>query len=343
MHLNFYRSLLRIGFNNFSASSVTSPAIQFFSSYFSKHVILAKTLFSVEDVVPEVSSDTLDVAGVQQVSKGGTSPSRRPTRLEHKSSWTSTETISLSMCQDSLDSIDLWNGCSRSLLLLINEVVALKEQAKILTVENTSEIEARRAAIESTIQRLKHSLINLSQLQPPTLSTDHVEGATSRIQLLIRNAEAYRSAAILLLNESSVPEFYGLSAKFDHRRLTPALSAEEKSFHIEFILRTAHDIISLPDVPISWPLWPLFIAGCCVTNEDDKAVVLSLFRNAQQKTPYENISRAQKVVELMWQQREFRSSSSGGSAQRTQPPRRAAGYYEWEEVMRLKGWMLSLA
>ncbi|RAH56063.1 hypothetical protein BO85DRAFT_423860 [Aspergillus piperis CBS 112811] len=285
---------------------------QLFMSYFSAHLVLAKSLFPIDKVLPavELRNDPL-------------SP------VEEGTCWTSSESLSKAMKPDTLREIDVWNGMSNRMLLLINDILSLKDDVQVMYGEGF-EVEERRSAIEAKIITLQRNLQDTTDLLPESLRRCHDSAeVVHRRRLLEYTGESYRLAACLLLSEASTPAFLGYTSEH-----SLGLDATRKQRHVDYILSLVESIVSsLDHLPISWPLWPLFIASCCSTTESEKARALAQFQAAQAKAPYENTVRAQTVVELLWQRRELYVA---GERTRT-------GRFEWELVMEFLGWQTSFA
>ncbi|RAK99373.1 Zn(II)2Cys6 transcription factor [Aspergillus ibericus CBS 121593] len=286
---------------------------QLFLSYFSAHLVLAKSLFPIDRVLTVVDvwndpSSTVNAEGA---------------------SWTSSEVLSKVMRPETLNEIDMWNGMSNHMLLLINDILSLKDDVQALH-EQDMLLEEKQTAIEAKITTLQTSLQTITHLLPNSLHQfrDSAEGA-HRCRLLEYTSEAYRLAACLLLSEASTPAFLGYTSGFGM-----GLDTMRKQRHIDSILSLVESIVSSLDyLPISWPLWALFIASCCSTSEPEKTRALALFHAAQGKAPYENTVRAQTVVELLWQRRGLN----------VEGVRMRIGRFEWESVMEFLGWQTSFA
>ncbi|KAJ9616130.1 hypothetical protein H2204_014074 [Knufia peltigerae] len=317
VHLKYYREYLVWRIRHPGLASARSPLAHYAASYFAAHTVLAKSLFSIADSASPAALALLDRT------------------FDSCNTWTSTEFISSFMSTESLNEIDPWNGYSNSLLLLINEIACLREDAVAMHHHRLSQ-----ARIEAKIRLLETSLSRLSQSSPASLRNTDQQTLSHQRRLLEGNAEAYRLAAILFLNESSSPRFLGLATTNDAGPAIPLLDATKQQQYVSGVLERVRDIVMHTDLPVSWPLWPLFIAGCRTDAEEDRMTVLSLLQCAQRKKQYENIPRAQKVIELVWQHQDTQLDNDFGK--KYQRPG-TVGRYEWEVIMDLKGWRPSLA
>lgn len=314
-------------------ASARSPLAHYAASYFAAHTVLAKSLFSIADSASPAAVSSINIFHRVSLTDGQLALLDRT--FDSCNTWTSTEFISSFMSTESLNEIDPWNGYSNSLLLLINEIACLREDAVAMHHHRLSQ-----ARIEAKIRLLETSLSRLSQSSPASLRNTDQQTLSHQRRLLEGNAEAYRLAAILFLNESSSPRFLGLATTNDAGPAIPLLDATKQQQYVSGVLERVRDIVMHTDLPVSWPLWPLFIAGCRTDAEEDRMTVLSLLQCAQRKKQYENIPRAQKVIELVWQHQDTQLDNDFGK--KYQRPG-TVGRYEWEVIMDLKGWRPSLA
>ncbi|OJK04883.1 hypothetical protein ASPACDRAFT_19817 [Aspergillus aculeatus ATCC 16872] len=299
---------------------------RFFVSYFSAHLVLAKSMFPIEGLLPVVEPPLhLDTKSTPAL-----------TLDLRETSWTSTAALLGVMDSNTLHQIDIWNGLSDHLLLLINDTLTIREDVLAFNRRHTSDlptvIVAAQASIETKILGLRASIGNVTQTLPDSsLNYRHATERANSYRLLEHTGEAYRLAAFLLLSEASKSSFLGFTPtnikEFDSVQIQD---------HVHTILTLVDKIVSKLDfLPISWPLWPLFIAACCSDPDSEaQAKALALFRTAREKAPYENTMRAQTLVELLWKRRTL---NSDGVAQIR------IGRFEWEEVMEFLGWQTSLA
>ncbi|KAE8381670.1 fungal-specific transcription factor domain-containing protein [Aspergillus bertholletiae] len=309
----------------------TTPVPQIFISYFSAHLILAKSLFPIHDILP-----------VTDVAAQPSSPNSLVVAAStEKLSWTSTKGLAKVMAVDTLHEIDGWNGLSSHMLLLINEILSLKDDAQSLShqcLESPTPhpaVQQRQAAIADKITTLEGSLATTTQIIPVSLYT-HQNSEDSRhgFRLLKSISEAYHLAALLLLSEAVSPRFLGYTPA---TTLTIRLrDPMQRAQYVDRIFHLASYVVSTVDhLPIAWPLWPLFIASCCCSrDEETRARALRIFRAARDKAPYENIPRAQTVVERLWERRDMQTKPDN-SAQ--------VGRFEWESTMESLGWQTSFA
>ncbi|KAF7595979.1 hypothetical protein BBP40_004125 [Aspergillus hancockii] len=302
------------------------PVPPFFISYFSAHLVLAKSLFPIDDMLPAVNVSS------NIVQRHNPSPSIPPT----EGTWTSTSSLAKIMQTNTLDEIDVWNGFSNQMLLLINEILSLKDNAQtlhyrcLIATTPRTVIEQRQVAINTKISMLEMKLATIRQRLPASLLQPHEPTEhPHRCHLLDATAEAYHLAACLLLSEATNPTFLGYT-------LASRGHVMRSQDYVDRIFSLVDEVVTPLDyLPTSWPLWPLFIASCCCSPSlEIQARSLALFHVARGKAPYENIPRAQTVVELLWQRRKVHTEEDKSAR---------VGRFEWELVMESLGWRTSFA
>lgn len=308
------------------------PVPQFFISYFSSHLVLAKSLFSIDDI-----------SSISEVAASSPSESSLVgTVSDQKMSWTATKYLVAVMPVDTYHEIDTWNGLSSHMLLLINDILSLRHDAQVLR-HQCSElatprpvVEQEQAAIAHKIATLEASLATTTQIIPVSLYTDRSSAEPrNQFRLLKSISEAYHLAAYLLLSEAVSPHFLGFTPTIIpsvERLKDPA----QRARYVDRVFSLANCVVSSVDhLPVSWPLWPLFIASCCCSwDEKIRSRALEIFRAAKEKAPYENIPRAQTLVELVWQRRDMQMEPDNAMR---------VGHFEWETAMESLGWQTSFA
>ncbi|KAE8141344.1 fungal-specific transcription factor domain-containing protein [Aspergillus pseudotamarii] len=302
------------------------PVPQFFISYFSAHLVLAKSLFSIDDILP--------------VGEIPTSPSNPNWTNTDKVSWTTTKDLVKVMPADTFHEIDVWNGLSSHMLLLINEILSLKHDAQALRHQSSDPstpqlaVQQKHAEIRDKITTLETSLATTTQIIPVSLYKNRSSAEYGHgFRLLKSTSEAYRLAAYLLLSEAVSPHFLGYTPA-PTQSLEELRDTAQRAQYVDRIFHLANYVVSSVDhLPISWPLWPLFIASCCCSRVEESRA-LQIFRTARDKAPYENIPRAQTLVELLWERRDMQTESDNSLR---------VGRFEWESAMESLGWQTSFA
>ncbi|KAI9846611.1 MAG: hypothetical protein M1837_003852 [Sclerophora amabilis] len=370
-HLKGFRSLMHRRQQCSNPPSIHSENLsRFFTRYFAYHFVMAKTAFRVEDMVhtplpispsPSTLSDTSSEAFyLPKASPSGRLGLPQSTNVQSMRDsngspdfGSSTDFLSLSMSIDSLDEIDPYKGFSNALLLLINDVADLAQQP--LTSNPAGEEEA--ILLQARVDRLRTSLGSLKQFPPSQGGKGGKNGAAVQTTIprhvLITTAEAYRLATLVFLHETCSPSSSSAIATDSHP--LPSLDQGEKTACLKKILSLLDKDQEDMNRTATFPLWPLFIAGCCTKDEGDRNVVLRMFLEAESHKRFGNLSPARKVVEMVWRQLDlaqddrFRDTSSNasrkpansGDVKRT--PRKRNERYEWERAMAMMGnWKISL-
>ncbi|KAL5332553.1 fungal-specific transcription factor domain-containing protein [Aspergillus crustosus] len=223
---------------------------------------------------------------------------------------------------DDPDLIDPYMGLSHSLLLLINQIAGMA----MATDKTTA---------ASLLQQLHHL-----QQHPPL----HNNNTTTNTQC-IAIAEANRLGAVLLLHEVYSP------TTTTSRRSTstptqnlPTLDPTSKPTYVRQILSLITTNRKSMLRTAALPLWPLFLAGCCAREDEERMLVMQLFEELEGRRRFGNIAPAMEVVQMVWRQRDLaaqderKKTGADGRKRKTDQSR-----FEWERAMRLMGgWKLSL-
>lgn len=293
-HLKGIHTLINQYQDVFIRSSRTSDVSRFFSRYFSFHLVLARTAFRVED-------DITFTKTTSSVNTGHTSLQDYPSisRL--------TDFLSLAMPLEDLDQIDSYMGLSNSLLLLINEVADLAWK-----YHSKESVEADLPFVRGQVRRLRTSLEILQQTPPPLAANGRVDDdsfyafVTEADGLLERTvaefqaiAEANRIGALLLLHEVCASRFQRPDLFGTSRRASASTendiegcdgydsgSTVYKTRYVRGILDPMIQNINRISRTAALPLWPLFIAGCCVTTEEDQITVIKIFEETEKLKRY---------------------------------------------------------
>ncbi|KAI2710362.1 transcriptional regulator family: Fungal Specific TF [Penicillium roqueforti] len=221
------------------------------------------------------------------------------------------------------DIIDPYMGLSPALLLMIDQV------AELAWSREDGNIKINR----KDVHQLKTDLDSLQQRIP----TEHIDPNMECAAI----AEANRLGALLLLHEIC-------STKAPiNRSGIPTLESEEKNVYVERILTLMLEKKGNMMRTAATPLWPLFLAGCCACREEERVIVLQLFKELEGIRRFGNITPAIEVVEMVWRQRDLsvqdeRKLQKKLNAQRQNDPLQESRF-SWEHAMvMLGGWKLSL-
>ncbi|GLA48024.1 hypothetical protein AnigIFM63604_003054 [Aspergillus niger] len=200
--------------------------------------------------------------------------------------------------------IDPYMGFSHALLLLINEVTDLAWQEHELDIQK--------------VYGLKHSLEVLRQTPP------HGDINLHSGQECMVIAEANRLGAILLL--------YEICSSSESISSCSSFSSEEKLRYVRQILNLiqAHKSNMMRTAVL--PLWPLFLAGCCVSDDNDRVIVLQIFQEWEAIRRFGNIAPAREVIETVWRRRDLNQNEFANGAMSGKTAR-----FEWEHAMTMLG------
>ncbi|KEF52918.1 uncharacterized protein A1O9_10824 [Exophiala aquamarina CBS 119918] len=346
-HLKGFRSLINRHRTICSQGSQHSLNLeQFFMRYFAFHLVLAKTTFRPEE--PDSEGATLQTGTPSSsISDDQTSvrhPSEDPASGRQAKSFSSSS-LSSHMHEDTMDEIDPYMGFSNRLLLLINEITGL------VRVGNTAD---NNTLFTNQARHLKSSLDNLHQHLPAfpavaasaSLSASPCSPTTqrdfaSRTRAMAATAETYRHGALVLLHHI-LSQPHPAASISSH----VVIHVKELQAAIRSILHTISTHLDDMVHTAALPLWPLFLAGCCVDDEDQRMTALRVFETTEQRKRFGNVTPARQVMEMVWRQRDLgrdqRRSAASAAARRNSDPK-VLGMYEWERAsLLLGGWKISL-
>jgi hypothetical protein len=285
-HLNGIHSLIIRYPQLFKRSTVA--LYRFFNRYFSFHVVLARTTFRVDDDLwfSNAASDEspLEITTSVQDKIYDVSATDLSPQPEDHGQYVpfseSTELLSRTMSLDDLDQIDSYMGFSNSLLLLINEIADLAWK-----YPSKAEVESDLSTVRGIVDRLRRSVSNLRQTPPPLCMIEGNSNKENQSHLYMQAAfefetiaEANRTGALLLLHEVCSsrlqrPDIFESDA--------PSSAGNTKSECVRKILDIMLENINRIGRTAALPLWPLFLAGCCATSEEDRVVVMRIFQETE--------------------------------------------------------------
>lgn len=195
--------------------------------------------------------------------------------------------------------VDEHIGCSMELVDIINQISALSLAAGPMSRQEMS-MEQRHSeyqALESRILRLSPEISDMSN------------------EYLLKSAESFQVAAQIYLRLTCLDaEITQESILEPHASLLTCLS----------------EIIVEGQTRRSFPMWPLFIAGCTCSSDQQRKTVLCLFSILDGQWPLSNISVVWNAVRTVWHTRDLATTPT-------------AGKQDWQEIIHKFGWKLSLS
>lgn len=171
--------------------------------------------------------------------------------------------------------VDPLMGCATTLFPLISRVANL--------VRRVRKIESNSIAIISDAIELRHQI----EMWEPPRYLHPPEDPTSLIQHSVQTAQAYRWATLLYLHQA-VPEI-------------PSEGAADLAKRV---------LVPLATVPLSSRttvvhIFPLFVASCEVTSEEDRNWVRARWDAMQARLSIGNIDRCIEVIREVWERRDM--------------------------------------
>lgn len=195
--------------------------------------------------------------------------------------------------------IDEQIGCSMELVEVINKISALsllwREADGAWAKEH---LQARGLEIEEKIASLSAQYTNTGD------------------EYLVKSGESFRIATYIYLR------LVCYNTALTHQSIL--------ELHAE-LLSCLSDIIVERQARRSFPMWPLFLAGCTCSSDDERKVILNHFALLDNKWPISNISAVWNAVRTVWNTRDLISPAAPCVNQ------------DWREVIHKFGWKLSLS
>ncbi|KAH8734045.1 fungal-specific transcription factor domain-containing protein [Ilyonectria robusta] len=206
----------------------------------------------------------------------------------------------LPLIQGSESLVDEHIGCSMELVDIINQTSALS-----LATDPYIDQDMLLDQCHTECERLERRLLQLSP-EIVDMSNDY----------LLKSAESFRVAAQIYLRLTCL----------DASITQPSIVEPHKE-----LLSCLSDIIVEGESRRSFPMWPLFIAGCACFSDEQRKTVLGLFSILASKWPISNISAVWKAVRTVWHTRDLAVSPASCKEQ------------DWQDVIHRFGWKLSLS
>jgi hypothetical protein len=190
---------------------------------------------------------------------------------------------------------ELWPIIHRLSQLLIcksslEDAILAGESSKALVLK--MELEGTSNAIEIALTKWKPSLNLIAEEEDDkqsAVSQSTLDNPDARMQSILNNAEAYRNSSFVYLHRKihSYPRNHPSVQKHAHLSLVACSNVVK---HAE----------KIHDGPMGALLWPLFIASCEASTEEDRDLALITFRGIERRQKMNNIMRAREVVQEVW-------------------------------------------
>jgi hypothetical protein len=145
-------------------------------------------------------------------------------------------------------------GFSHSLLLLINQVAELAR----------NQTDNQKSTQSTAVSKLRKSLEGLDQVLPSQCDDPNTECAAI--------AEANRLGALLLLQE-----ICSIKSALPSNLRQQSTGTQEKAHYVKLILDLMLEKKANMMRTAVLPLWPLFLAGCCASKEEERITVMQFF------------------------------------------------------------------
>lgn len=192
--------------------------------------------------------------------------------------------------------VDEHIGCSMELVDIINHISALSLAAGPRREMSMVQRQSECRLLEQRILKLCPEIDDMSN------------------EYLLKSAESFQVAAQIYLRLTC------LDAEITHASI---LEPHAK------LLKWLSEIIVEGQPRRSFPMWPLFIAGCTCSSDEQRKTVIGLFSILDGQWPLSNISAIWNAVRTVWHTRDLAVTPM-------------AGKQDWQEVIHKFGWKLAL-
>ena len=245
---------------------------------------MAKATFQINDVIPNSMEILLRYIGQDYLSSKLWPGNDDPLDASHgSSSQLANPGHGYPAILSNMDHIEPHQGFSNTLLVLINRICDLADapsdngESPINLAERVRQLEiqlqtltqlapmARPRGQQQQHQSSGSDFTNLDyQPEESQLSQHKLESITA-------TAEAHRLAALVFLDETC-------ALHLPH--IVPDCRAS-RSAHTEEILRLVESVCSREPVTAALPIWPIFIVGCAMVDDEDRLRVLNILDQFQ--------------------------------------------------------------
>ncbi|KAI8956697.1 fungal-specific transcription factor domain-containing protein [Daldinia sp. FL1419] len=248
---------------------------------------------------------------------------------------------------DELDRIDTHQGFSNRLLLIINDICDLRNS------QNSDERQDNDAeALERRVIEIQSRLEVLTQ-NPPENSYQFWERSDQpgpeelqrRLDFIMMTAESHRLATLLFLDETCATH---LPHIIPQCRKIRSATIHEILFKVKCICETG-------PITAALPIWPVFVAGCMASSDDERLQVMEIFDKFLSQKKFGSIPPALTVIQMVWRQRDLgcdenprkvllvsscnHGGNHGGKDRSRNPPTgcKQRTLYPWERAISMLG------
>ncbi|KAI1466953.1 fungal-specific transcription factor domain-containing protein [Daldinia caldariorum] len=291
--------------------------LQFGQQYLMYHLVMAKSTLHVDDVIPQHKLILSKLLGSSEIiskeqneaeciNEGHRDVASHGALVGYENRDPTTQLgfrLVGPSFNDELDKIDTHQGFSNRLLLIINDICDLRDASK------SDELDRQHTdpqALEQRVIGIQSKLETLVQVPPmhhhPSWVTDMDHDALkeskeleSKLEMIELTAESNRLAALLFLDETCATHLPHIIPQC--RKARPSI--------IQDIFTTAQKICETGPITAALPIWPVFVAGCMASTDDDRLQVMQIFDKFQSGKKFGSIPPALEVIKMVWRQRDL--------------------------------------
>ncbi|KAI1652699.1 fungal-specific transcription factor domain-containing protein [Daldinia decipiens] len=341
--------------------------LHFSQQYLMYHLIMAKSTLHVDDVIPSYKHILSKLLGSPATTHKGRhntnyagleGPYNAASRTMSSGYGNGDSTAQLGFrlvgpsFNDELDKIDTHQGFSNRLLLIINDICDLRDAQNS---DESNHQDADTEALERRVVEIQFKLDTLTQVPPENIQV--LEAGTNRdvqlepeelrrkLEFITMTADSNRLAALLFLDETCATHLPHIVPQCRKNR---SAIIQKTLSHVKLICETG-------PITAALPIWPVFVAGCMASTDDDRLQVMEIFDMFLSQKKFGSLPPALTVIKMVWRQRDLgsdenprkillaSSSDSAGSCDgkgggpTSSTSRRQRTRYPWERAISMLG------
>lgn len=254
------------------------------------HLIMAKSTLHVDDVIPSykhilsrlLGSPATTHKGCNNTNYAGVEVPHNAASQTMSSSYgngESTTQLGFRLVgpsfNDELDKIDTHQGFSNRLLLIINDICDLRDAQNS---DESNHQDADTEALERRVIEIQSKLDTLTQVPPENIHQVLAAGMDCdarlepeklrlKLEFITMTADSNRLAALLFLDETCATHLPHIVPR----------CRKSRSVIIQKILSYVKNICETGPITAALPIWPVFVAGCMASTDDDRLQVMEIF------------------------------------------------------------------
>ncbi|KAI0134993.1 fungal-specific transcription factor domain-containing protein [Daldinia grandis] len=292
--------------------------LHFGQQYLMYHLIMAKSTLHVDDVIPSykhilsklLGSPVATRKGHNNANYAGVEGAHNVALRTVPSSYGNGDFTAQPgfrlvgpSFNDELDKIDTHQGFSNRLLLIINDICDLRDAQNS---DESNHQDADMEALERRVIEIQSKLDTLTQVPPGNIhqvleagmdrdARVEPEELRRKLEFITMTADSNRLAALLFLDETCATHL---------PHIVPQCR-KSRSATIQKILSYVKNICETGPITAALPIWPVFVAGCMASTDDNRLQVMEIFDKFLSQKKFGSLPPALTVIQMVWRQRDL--------------------------------------